>query len=37
MGFGSGILQLATCYLWGCGEILMDDKAAIKPVMQVGL
>lgn len=37
MGFGDGILQPANCYLWGCGETLMDDKAAIKHVMQVGL
>ena len=37
MGCEGDTLQLATCYLWGCGETLLDDKAAIKHVMQVGL
>ena len=37
MGFGGDMLQLASCYRWGCGEVLVDDKAAIKHLMQVGL
>lgn len=34
---GCRVIQLANSSLWGCGEALINDKAAIQNVMQVGL